>query len=88
MKHLSQELYGVNFCLEKNYPDWKLFTLNTLLDLRSLAFVNERIMALKQMIDKKNTFLFILLDFVQFCPRENFVRGAFEDCLVLDKICK
>ena len=40
------------------------------------------------MIDKKNTFLFILLDFVQFCPRENFVRGAFEDCLVLDKICK
>ena len=40
------------------------------------------------MIDKKNTFLFILLDFVQFFPRENFVRRAFEDCLVLDKICK
>ena len=53
LKHLTQELYGVNFFLEKNYPHWKLFTLNTLLDLRSLAFVKERVMALKQMIDKK-----------------------------------
>ena len=47
---------SIYFCLEKNYPHWKLFTLNTLLDLRSLAFVNERIMALKQMIDKKTHF--------------------------------
>ena len=40
------------------------------------------------MIDKKNAFLFILLDFVQFFPRANFVRGAFEDSPVWDKICK
>ena len=45
----------------------------------------ERIMALQQMTDKKNIFVY-LVDFVQFfIPRANFVRGVFEGCLVRDK---
>ena len=82
-----EELHGVNFCFEKKYPHCKLFTLNTLLDLRSLAFVKERIMALKQMIDKKTHFC-LSYSILPFFPRANFVRGAFEDYPVWDKICK
>ena len=33
-------------------------------------------MALKQMIDKKNIFVY-LVDFVQFLPWTNFVHGRF-----------
>lgn len=44
-------------------------------------------MALQQMIDEKNTFLFVS----RICPvftRANFVLGTFEDCPVWDKVCK
>ena len=43
----------------------------------------ERMMALQQMICKKNT-----VDFVQFLRGANFIKSVFEDCPVWGKICK
>ena len=45
-------------------------------------------MALQQMIDKKNTFLFIWWILSSFLPRTNVVHSAFEDCPLWDKVCK
>ena len=47
----------------------------------------ERKMALQQMADKEHIVVFSV-DFVQFLPGTNFVRGSYEDCPVSDKICK
>ena len=44
-------------------------------------------MALQQMTDKEHISVF-LIDFVQFSPGTNFVRGSYEDWPVSDKICK
>ena len=41
-------------------------------------------MALQQMTDIS----VFLIDFVQFSPGTNFVRGSYEDWPVTDKICK
>ena len=52
-------LYGDNFCFEEICLQEKLFTLIGPLHLMTLYLYMERIMALQQIIDKKNTFLFI-----------------------------
>ena len=36
----------------------------------------EKILTLQQMTDKEHTFSFILVNFVQFMPGTNFVRGS------------
>ena len=49
----------------------------------------ERTMALQQINDWQEKHVFVyLVDFVQYLPWTNFVRGVFEDCPVWDKICK
>ena len=50
------------------------------LNVTTLTFGKERIVALQQIIDMKKTFL--LIYFI------DFVHGTFADCPVLNKICK
>ena len=56
---------------------------------RVCDYLMERIMALQQMIDEKNTFSFVSLILSSFYPGQtNFVHGTFEDYPISYKICK
>ena len=88
MKHLNQRLYGDNFCFEKPYPHWKLFTLIRPLHLTTLAFVKEKNNGFAGN-DRQETRIFVyLVDFVQLLPGANFAGGSFENSPDWDNICK
>ena len=56
---------------------------------RICHYLMERIMALQQMIDEKNTFSFVQLILSRFYPGQtNFVHSTFEDYPISYKICK
>ena len=81
LKHQSQILCGDNFYFEKINPRWKLLTGCPICDY----LLKKRMMALQQMIDKKNTFLFIYSILSSFYPGQILSTTDFP---VWDKICK
>ena len=70
-KHLNRKLYGDRFCLKKFIRTGNYLLLTG----RHIPhYLMERIMALQQMIDRINTFSFILsilsgFILAKFCPR-------------------
>jgi len=66
-------LYGDNFCFEKFISTGNYILLSGMLHNKSLT---------------RKTHFRLLSQFFPVLPGISFVGGAFEDCLVSDKICK
>ena len=82
-------MYDDNFCFEKINPHCTgNYLLLTGLRSSHLWLLNGKNNGFTTNDwQEKHVFVY-LVDFVEYLPGTNFVRGVFEDCPVSDKICK